>query len=420
MRVLVVDDDVTSALLIERKVSNHLPQAEVRVVHSGRECLQVLSDETFDLLILDYLLPDLDGLEVLHYLEQNHERRRPPVIFITAYGNENVAVEALRAGADFYVHKTDLPYVIEAVIDKVMERREESRKVSPAEEMTATHLAAESRILRLINSHHDIRIPFGELQQEIAALIPLDCLSIGLISPDGRSYCIHARAGKLPQERNSGTNHLFSEAGACIPLQLASAAPGESAAQDPLREALSKEAPVILKLQQNEPQGLFAAMYRDGIRSCGIFPLRQEADGLDVSGRAVFGSLNAASAEPDFFTPPRVRVLSALALHIALSLANQRRALLEGLTKAVATLQHVTNNALAAIVGNAELLLLSDKVRLPDRVHAIVDASMRISGCLHELNSIRDPLLERTTFGGMEFLDVRDYLSGKTPASPKT
>jgi len=425
LKILIADDEVSSALLIDRKVRKHLPEADTHVVRSGRECLRAMAAGTVDLLILDYVMPELDGLDVLHRLAAEPGPSRPPIIFVTGYGNEKVAAAALRAGADVYVHKTDLTDVLDAVIDKVMERQEcqqgtaaANGSPAPMHLKSASDVAAENRIRYLINSHHDIRVPFQELYQEIAALMPVNCLSVGLIAPGQQCYCIHALAGELVGERSSAVSHPFSATGSCIELHSGERTRGELETTDPLHAGLGGSSPVIRTMVASESLAICAAMYQDGVRACAIFPFVSDSPRVRDDAGKVFGSLNASSTDPEFFTDARVRVLSGIAFCISLSIANQRRSLLDGLNKTVATLQHVANNALAIIVGNAELLLVTEEHRLSDRVNTIVDASMRISGCLTQLNDIRDPLLQRTTFGGVEFLDVKDYISESASASP--
>ena len=102
VRVLLVDDepeflDLTKYLL-ER--GNSL---EVETVGSAREGLEILQSGGFDAVVSDYLMPDLDGLDMLKILRARGSDI--PFIILTGRGREDIAIEALNSGADFYVRK---------------------------------------------------------------------------------------------------------------------------------------------------------------------------------------------------------------------------------------------------------------------------------------------------------------------------
>ncbi len=423
LNLLIADDEPATAELIRKIVVSHWPHAEVSVVLSGQDCLDSLSVTVPDILILDYIMPEINGMDVLESLQRNQQD--VPVVFITAYGNEAVAAQALHLGARAYVHKTDLVHVLGAVLDKVLEHHElvQQNQRLKAElegigDSGAAQLAIENRLAQIIHSRHDIRLRFKELREEILTLIPVDWMSLGLVTPDGDAYRIHAvsrpcgHSGKADAEST-----FFCREGVDLPLDQISIADGSPYGHENLVASVIMGSEPYINNRIDGTDGhsevdsippLDKTLRRQGIRSYAAFPFVDPSD----SGKA-FGSLNVASRESGFFTEPRINLLSALSVHIALSLSNQRRASLDGVSQTVYTLQHVVNNALAAIVGNAELIGLSESGEIPQRVNTIVDASMRISGCLEQLRMIKNPLLQRTTLGGMEFLDVQNYLTGK-------
>ena len=102
--VLVVEDDPAQAQFIGEALTEAQPLWQVKLARNGAECRRCLDDESYDALVLDYVLPDEDGLSLLR-----SARERFPdavIVFMTAFGGEEVAAEALRAGADDYVAKT--------------------------------------------------------------------------------------------------------------------------------------------------------------------------------------------------------------------------------------------------------------------------------------------------------------------------
>ena len=109
-RVLIVEDEHRIARLIEMSLTR--AGYDCTVAEDGGTAADRIEEQTFDLALLDIMLPGLDGYELLDYL-------RPlgvPVIFITAKGAVKDRVEGLRRGADDYIVK---PFVIEELLARV-------------------------------------------------------------------------------------------------------------------------------------------------------------------------------------------------------------------------------------------------------------------------------------------------------------
>lgn len=99
--ILLVEDDPS----LGQRLRKALGKAghTVRLVTEGRAALALLRAEAFDLVVLDWMLPDIDGLEVLSTLRA--EGRRVPVLFLTARAEVEDRVDGLDAGADDYMTK---------------------------------------------------------------------------------------------------------------------------------------------------------------------------------------------------------------------------------------------------------------------------------------------------------------------------
>ncbi len=115
--MLVVDDERT----IRDVVSRYLEREGYRaiVAHDGRQALEVDEQEHPDLVVLDLMLPGLDGYQVMAVLRQ---RRPVPVIMLTARSEEGERVVGLTLGADDYVVKPFSPAELLARIDAVLRR----------------------------------------------------------------------------------------------------------------------------------------------------------------------------------------------------------------------------------------------------------------------------------------------------------
>lgn len=110
LRLFLIEDHPEIALLIRKSLERDGHQ--VTCCRTAADALIVLGQSAFDLVILDNRLPDMDGLELLRTL--TNEGVNAPVLMITAYGNEGLATQALRAGAlDYVVKDAALTYLVE-------------------------------------------------------------------------------------------------------------------------------------------------------------------------------------------------------------------------------------------------------------------------------------------------------------------
>ena len=124
-RVLIVDDDPD----IQRLVSYNLSQAgfQVTTAVSGRLALDTVQKHPPDLIILDVMLPDIDGLEVCRSLRQRDNSRRIPVIMLTARTEEIDRVVGFEVGADDYVMKPFSPRELVLRVKSIFRRIGEDR-----------------------------------------------------------------------------------------------------------------------------------------------------------------------------------------------------------------------------------------------------------------------------------------------------
>jgi len=117
--VLVVDDEPT----ISEVVARYLERAGYSTTTAGNgiEALKVAGECEPDLVVLDLMLPELDGFEVLRRLQADSEKRTP-VILLTAKGEHDDKLAGLRRGADDYVVKPFSPSELVARVDAVLRR----------------------------------------------------------------------------------------------------------------------------------------------------------------------------------------------------------------------------------------------------------------------------------------------------------
>jgi len=119
-KILVIEDDEDIQELIEFNLVREGYQ--VLRVASGEEALTVEGREKPDLVILDLMLPGIDGLEVCRRLRGNPATGAVPIIMVTAKGEESDIVTGLELGADDYLVKPFSPRVLVARVRNVLRR----------------------------------------------------------------------------------------------------------------------------------------------------------------------------------------------------------------------------------------------------------------------------------------------------------
>jgi two-component system response regulator ResD len=131
--VLVVDDEPTIAEVVAR----YLERAgyRTRIAGDGIQAIDVAMSQRPDLVVLDLMLPGMDGLEVMRRL-RDLDRARIAVILLTAKGEESDRVIGLRLGADDYVVKPFSPAELVARVDAVLRRVDTSPTHEPSIELS--------------------------------------------------------------------------------------------------------------------------------------------------------------------------------------------------------------------------------------------------------------------------------------------
>ena len=122
-RVLVVDDEEDILELVRYNLAREGYQ--VSGAASGESALKKAESEKFDLVVLDLMLPGIDGLEVARQLKKHSTTRDVPIIMLTAKGEEADIVAGLELGADDYVTKPFSPRVLIARVRTVLRRKSE-------------------------------------------------------------------------------------------------------------------------------------------------------------------------------------------------------------------------------------------------------------------------------------------------------
>jgi CheY-like chemotaxis protein len=107
LRILYVEDDPNDQLIMKHALEKNLPfDFDLTIASTGQEGLNEVEKKKFDLLLLDYMLPAMTGIELLNELQKR--KVHTPIIFVTSKGSEKIAVEAIKLGVIDYIVKDEI------------------------------------------------------------------------------------------------------------------------------------------------------------------------------------------------------------------------------------------------------------------------------------------------------------------------
>jgi adenylate cyclase len=120
-KILVVDDNASNRDLLVRRLTREGHRASE--AESGRRALEILAVEEVDLVLLDLVMPDMNGLAVLEWLKADERLREIPVIMISGLQETDGVIRCIEAGAEDYLPKPFNPVLLRARIDACLERK---------------------------------------------------------------------------------------------------------------------------------------------------------------------------------------------------------------------------------------------------------------------------------------------------------
>ena len=131
IKVLVVDDDPVLLRMVQTFLLSSDDLYEVLLANSGPEALRLAREEIPDLILLDLMMPEMDGIEVCVQLRASRSTYLIPVIMLTASALHDHRLEALRTGVDDYLSKPFDPEELEVRIQSLIRRIRLSRASNP-------------------------------------------------------------------------------------------------------------------------------------------------------------------------------------------------------------------------------------------------------------------------------------------------
>ncbi|QSF43079.1 response regulator [Paenibacillus tianjinensis] len=117
-KVLIVDDEDVLRMLIEDTLED-LEEVELHTAENGREAMTKLSRYKFDLVILDYMMPELTGIEVLGLIDEEM-KAATPILMLTAKAQEADRNIAREAGARYFMPKPFSPMELLQIVEGIL------------------------------------------------------------------------------------------------------------------------------------------------------------------------------------------------------------------------------------------------------------------------------------------------------------
>lgn len=146
-RILIIDDDVELVTLLVDYLT--LEGFETSPAHSGSEGLDMLARKSYDLVVLDVMMPGMSGVDVLRKIRLNSQI---PVLMLTARGDPVDRIVGLELGADDYVQKPCPPRELVARINAILRRSANVRMLSSPIEVGPVTIDPAQRIVRAGNA----------------------------------------------------------------------------------------------------------------------------------------------------------------------------------------------------------------------------------------------------------------------------
>ncbi|MGE5560098.1 MAG: sporulation transcription factor Spo0A [Chloroflexota bacterium] len=151
VKVLLADDNREFCELVREFIDRQEDMELVGVAYNGLEVIELMTKTNPHVVILDIIMPHLDGLGVLERLNTLEVQRKPKVIMLTAFGQENITQRVVELGADYYVLK---PFNLDVLVSRIRQMVN-----GPATPAAAQRPRVKSMDLEVTNIIHEIGIP---------------------------------------------------------------------------------------------------------------------------------------------------------------------------------------------------------------------------------------------------------------------
>lgn len=306
--ILIVDDNPTNLHLLSRMLSKH--GFQIQTVSNGAEALAAVQTNLPDLILLDIMMPEMNGYEVCEHLKANEQTRDVPVIFISALEATEDKVKAFTAGGVDYITK---PFHGKEVLARVKThlalrdmQKSLKEKNAQLEQEVAERVRAESALHRYAER---LKI-LHEIDQSILAARSPGTIALAAIGrirqliPCQRAIAMAAtRTGRIETLALESSGEIRIEEGVDIYQEMFKE-------QSVLNSGQIQGSDNLDMLSTRSP--MLQALYAAGVRSYVAVP-------LFIRGELV-GSLNLEADRPNAFTVDHITIASEVAILLAVAI----------------------------------------------------------------------------------------------------
>ncbi len=158
IKVCLVDDNRELVSLLEDYLTNQEDIEVIGTAYNGQECLNLLESHDPDVLVLDIIMPHLDGLAVLEKMRDLNKKSFPNVIMLTAFGQEDVTTKAVELGASYFILK---PFDMENLANHIRQVSGKSTTFVKRPVVTRTPVEPKTKSLdaNITSIIHEIGVP---------------------------------------------------------------------------------------------------------------------------------------------------------------------------------------------------------------------------------------------------------------------
>jgi signal transduction histidine kinase/FixJ family two-component response regulator len=201
-KVIIIEDEEGHFQLMQRAITKGLPHTEIHHFAEAETCLQQMDEIDPHVILVDYLIPGMNGLEFLQALKRAD--RDVPVVIITGHGDEAIAVQALKLGAvDYLVKSGDFFKLLPGLLTKVIEKcklEASLRETAQLNELLLNSLPSPA----LLVGRDGVILAANQKAREIGGRVGGPCLRelcpaknpTGYCDPTQRSTCIIGEDGR--------------------------------------------------------------------------------------------------------------------------------------------------------------------------------------------------------------------------------
>lgn len=178
VNVLIVDDASFIRDLMKKGLRSQFPGIQLEEAVNGRKAQQIIAAQGFDLILCDWEMPEMSGLELLSWFRQQAEYKAVPFIMVTSRGDKENVVQAIQAGVTDYIGK---PFTQEQLITKV------TKALSRSGRLQALQSSAPVRMLSTGVSNDSLSVLTGQKTASLTTSAPITPVARNTAAPSSAS-----------------------------------------------------------------------------------------------------------------------------------------------------------------------------------------------------------------------------------------